>query len=366
MQYLLTAFLASLVLTALIVRCRFWRGHILDVELDSVQKFHPKPVPRVGGVSLVAAMLVTCLVAAFREPDVLPELLLLMLAAAPVFFGGLTEDITKSMRVLTRLALAMSSGAVAYFLLGAAVTRVDIIGLDWLLQFGIVSFIFTVIVIGGAANALNIIDGYNGLAAVVSAMIFAGFAYVCFYLGDRMLLIVALGMLGGVVGFLIWNYPRGHIFLGDGGAYFLGFMIGELSVLLLVRHPQVSAWFPLLLCIYPVFETLFSIYRKRWLRGSSPGAPDGVHLHMLIYKRVMRWVVGSRQAHHLTWRNSLTSPYLWLLSSLGVIPAVLFWQTPIILMICVFAFSVGYIILYRKLVLFRIPKWMIVRKRKRQ
>lgn len=366
MQYLLTAFLTSLVLTALVVRCRSWLGRgIFDSELDSVQKFHCLPVPRVGGVSLVAAMVATCMVAAFRESEVLPELLLLGVSATPVFLGGLAEDVTKRVRVLTRLALAMASGALAYFLLDAAVTRVDIVGLDWLLQFGVISFVFTIIAIGGAANALNIIDGYNGLAAVVSAMIFAGFAYVCFYLGDRMLLIVALGMLGGVIGFLFWNYPRGHIFLGDGGAYFLGFMIGELSVLLLARHPEVSAWFPLLLCIYPVFETLFSIYRKRWLRGRSPGAPDGVHLHMLIYKRVVRWVVGSREAHHLTLRNSLTSPYLWLLSSLGVIPAVLFWQTPIMLMLCVTAFSIGYVMLYRKLVLFRIPKWMIVRKKKR-
>lgn len=365
MQYLLTAFLTSLVFTALLVRCRSWRnGWALDSELGSVQKFHAKPVPRVGGLSLVIAMAATCMVAGFREPEVLWGMLLLGLSAAPAFLGGFVEDLTKRVRVLTRLALAMASGALAYFLLDAAVTRVDIIGLDWLLQFSAISFVFTIVAIGGAANALNIIDGYNGLAAVVSAMIFAGFAYVCFYLGDRMLLIVALGMLGGVIGFLFWNYPRGHIFLGDGGAYFLGFMIGELSVLLLARHPEVSAWFPLLLCIYPVFETLFSIYRKRWLRGNSPGAPDGVHLHMLIYKRVVRWVVGSREAHHLTWRNSLTSPYLWLLSSLGVIPAVLFWQMPVVLMVCVLAFATGYVMLYRKLVLFRIPKWMIVKKKK--
>lgn len=366
MQYLLTAFLTSLVLSALIVRHRFWLSrYIFDSELGSVQKFHTRPVPRIGGISLAVAMVSTCMVAAFREPEVLPEISLLGVSAVPVFLGGLAEDLTKRVRVLTRLALAMVSGAAAYFFLDAAVMRVDIVGLDWLLQFGLVSFVFTVVAIGGAANALNIIDGYNGLAAVVSAMIFAGFAYVCFYLGDRMLLIVALGMLGSVSGFFFWNYPKGHIFLGDGGAYFLGFMIGELSVLLLARHPDVSAWFPLLLCIYPVFETLFSIYRKRWLRGRSPGAPDGVHLHMLIYKRVVRWVVGSREAHHLTWRNSLTSPYLWLLSSLGVIPAVLFWQTPVMLVLCVLAFAAGYVVLYRKLVLFRIPKWMVVKKKRR-
>ena len=363
MFYLLVAFLVSLIFTMLVLRYRAWHSPLTaDHDLNGVQKYHAKPVPRIGGISLVVAMAATCIVAAQREPQVLPEMVLLLGAAMPAFLGGLAEDLTKRVRVASRLVLAMLSAALAYFLLGAAVTRVDIIGVDWLLGFGAISLMFTVVAVSGAANAINIIDGYNGLAAVVSAMIFAGFAYVSFYLGDRLLVILALGMLGGVVGFLIWNYPNGHIFLGDGGAYFLGFMIGELSVLLLARHPEVSAWFPLLLCIYPVFETLFSIYRKRLLRGVSPGAPDGVHLHMLIYKRVVRWAVGSDEVRHLTQRNALTSPYLWLLSSLGVIPAVLFWQRPFVLMFCVFAFSATYIILYRRLVLFRMPRWLIMRK----
>lgn len=365
MFYLLVAFLVSLIFTMLVLRYRAWHSPFTaDHDLEGVQKYHAKPVPRVGGISLVVAMAATCIVAAQREPQVLPELVLLLGAAMPAFLGGLAEDLTKRVRVISRLLLAMLSALLAYYFLDAAVTRVDIVGLDWLLGFGAVSLVFTLVAVSGAANAINIIDGYNGLAAVVSAMIFAGFAYVSFYLGDRMLVILALGMLGGVVGFLIWNYPNGHIFLGDGGAYFLGFMIGEMSVLLLARHPEVSAWFPLLLCIYPVFETLFSIYRKRLLRGVSPGAPDGVHLHMLIYKRVVRWAVGSGEVRHLTQRNALTSPYLWLLSSLGVIPAVLFWQMPVVLMICVFAFSATYIILYRRLVLFRMPRWLIMRKRR--
>ncbi|ARP96985.1 MraY family glycosyltransferase [Bordetella genomosp. 13] len=367
MFYLLVAFLVSLIFTMLVLRYRAWHSPFTaDHDLEGVQKYHAKPVPRVGGISLVVAMAATCIVAAQREPQVLPELVLLLGAAMPAFLGGLAEDLTKRVRVISRLLLAMLSALLAYYFLDAAVTRVDIVGLDWLLGFGAVSLVFTLVAVSGAANAINIIDGYNGLAAVVSAMIFAGFAYVSFYLGDRMLVILALGMLGGVVGFLIWNYPNGHIFLGDGGAYFLGFMIGEMSVLLLARHPEVSAWFPLLLCIYPVFETLFSIYRKRLLRGVSPGAPDGVHLHMLIYKRVVRWAVGSGEVRHLTQRNALTSPYLWLLSSLGVIPAVLFWQMPVVLMICVFAFSATYIILYRRLVLFRMPRWLIIQKHGRR
>lgn len=367
MLYVLVAFLVSLVFTMLIVRYRTWHGRLTaDSDLSGVQKYHVKPVPRVGGLSLVVAMIATCVVVAFREPDVLPSMLLLLAASLPAFLGGFAEDLTKKVRVLVRLLLAMLSGVLAYMWLGAAVTRLDIIGIDWLLQFSAISLVFTAIAISGAANAINIIDGYNGLAAVVSAMILAGFAYVSFYLGDRFLLIIALSTLGSILGFLLWNYPHGHIFLGDGGAYFLGFTIGVLSVLLLARHPQVSAWFPLLLCIYPVFETLFSVYRKKWLRGRSPGAPDGVHLHMLIYKRLVRWAVGSQEMRHQTQRNAMTSPYLWLLSSMAVIPAVLFWQMPYVLMAFTGMFSVTYIVLYRNLVLFRMPKWMILKKKQRR
>jgi len=367
MAYILGAFLVSLLSTLLLVRFRHFHGHYTnDNDISGVQKFHIKAVPRIGGVSLIIAMLMTSTIAFFRDPEILDSLILIIFTSLPVFFGGFAEDISKKVRVRVRLGLALTSGALAYFLLNAAITRLDIIGLDWLLQFGVISFLVSAFAIAGSANAINIIDGYNGLASVVSAMIFAGLAYVSFYLGDRLLLVASVGMLGGIAGFLLWNYPRGLIFLGDGGAYFIGFMICTISILMLARHPEVSAWFPLLLCIYPVFETLFSMYRKKLLRGRSPGVPDGVHLHMLVYKRLVRWAVGSTEARLITQRNSMTSPYLWVLSSMGTIPAVLFWQYPTILMVFVFLFAVSYVFLYRRLVLFRMPKWLVLQKKKRK
>ncbi|ARP92250.1 glycosyl transferase [Bordetella genomosp. 9] len=363
MLYVSIAFLVSAAITLLTLRY----GHLharytADSDMTGVQKYHVRPVPRVGGIALVVAMLVVAGAAAWREPALLKPLLLLLLAGMPAFLGGLAEDLTKRVRALVRLLLAMLAGALGYYLLDAAVVRLDIIGVDWLLQFWAISLVCTMIAVGGAANAINIIDGYNGLAAVVSAMILAGMAYVSYYLGDRLLVVASVGMMGAIGGFLIWNYPRGLIFLGDGGAYFIGFMIGELSVLMLYRHPEVSAWFPLLLCIYPVFETLFSIYRKRWLRGRSPGVPDGVHLHMLVYKRLVRWAIGSTEARHKIQRNAMTSPYLWVLSSLAVIPAVLFWQYEYVLMGFVALFSIVYLLLYRTLVRFATPRWLMVKK----
>jgi UDP-N-acetylmuramyl pentapeptide phosphotransferase/UDP-N-acetylglucosamine-1-phosphate transferase len=159
----------------------------------------------------------------------------------------------------------------------------------------------------------------------------------------------------------MWNFPAGLIFLGDGGAYFLGFMLAELSVLLLHRNAQVSPMFPLLLCAYPIFETIFSIYRKKVLRGSSPGQPDGVHLHMLVYKRLMRWSVGERERRETT-RNSMTSPYLWLLCLMSVIPAVLWWQNTAVLTCFLFLFMVSYVLLYWSIVRFRTPRWLVFRR----
>lgn len=365
MVYLITAFIVSLILTVLIVRFQNLHGRFTaDTDLMSTQKFHRKPVPRVGGIALFAAVLAVCGVVAAREPAELGPLLLIWLCSIPAFVSGLAEDTTKRISAKWRFLGIGVSGVLVFFVLDQSITRLNIPLVDSLLQFGFLAFIVTVIAVIGAANAINIIDGYNGLAAVVSIFIFAGFAYVCFYLDDRLLLITCVSMIGAIGGFLIWNYPRGLIFLGDGGAYFIGCMIGIVSIMLLVRHPSVSAWFPLLLCLYPVFETLFSIYRKLILRGHSPGVPDGVHLHMLIYRRLVRWAEPGPQADHIQGqRNAMTSPYLWVFSSLAVVPAVLFWQHQIMLIAFTVLFAVLYVVLYRTLVLFRAPKWLVIKKK---
>ena len=101
------------------------------------------------------------------------------------------------------------------------------------------------------------------------------------------------------------------------------------------------------------------------MRGASPGMPDGLHLHMLIFRRLVRWAVGRRDAASLTLRNSLTAPYLWLLSSLAAIPATLFWRSPHVLQAFVALFCVLYVWLYLRLVRFRAPRCACHRSRRR-
>jgi UDP-N-acetylmuramyl pentapeptide phosphotransferase/UDP-N-acetylglucosamine-1-phosphate transferase len=112
----------------------------------------------------------------------------------------------------------------------------------------------------------------------------------------------------------------------------------------------------LLLCFYPIFETLFSVYRRRVLHLRSVGMPDGAHLHSLIYRRLLRWATGQRTARELTRRNSMTSPYLWVLCMLSVIPAVLFWNNSGLMGLFLALFGLTYLGLYWRIVRFRSPR----------
>ena len=119
-----------------------------------------------------------------------------------------------------------------YFLLDARITDLELWGSDWLLGFGVMSFLFTVFAVGGFSHALNIVDGFNGLSAIAAWIMLAALTVVATVVSDTVLAEVCLVIGASILGFLVWNYPRGTIFLGDGGAYLLGFLIAELAVLL--------------------------------------------------------------------------------------------------------------------------------------
>ena len=141
----------------------------------------------------------------------------------------------------------------------------------------------------------------------------------------------------------------------------MGFWVAELCILLVYRHPNVSTMLPLMVCAYPMFETLFTMYRRRVVRGLPIGLPDATHLHSLIYRRLMRWAVGKRDVSTLLRRNSMTSPYLWALCSLAAVPATLWWNDSHALQICIVLFCLSYLALYRAIVRFRTPR-LLVRK----
>lgn len=365
MNLLMIALVVSFLGTLAIVRRSQRRpSRMADHDFDSPQKFHTRPVPRVGGLAIFAACLSAAGLAVVGGHPAAWFLVLLLAASLPAFGAGLAEDLTKRVSPGRRLLATAASAALGAWWLDAVITRTAIPGLDTLVQVPAIALLVTVFVIAGVANAVNIIDGFNGLAAMCVVMMLAGIAYVAFEVGDRMVLVAAVVGIGAVIGFFAWNFPGGHVFLGDGGAYFLGWFVATLGVLLL-RHGEVSPLFPLLLCGYPITETLFSIYRKKMLRGMSPGQPDGLHLHMLFYKRVMRAPWGGTQERRKAVRNSMTSPYLWGMNGMAAVPAVVWWDSTPALAAVIGLYVLAYAIVYWSIVRFRTPRWLIVQSVRR-
>ena len=364
MLFLFAAMVASFLATLLLVRYEHThRAFSSDTEVHQVNKVHVLPVTRIGGVGVFCGILISWALRYFDDSAVAQNGLLILLSALPVFTAGLVEDTTKRGWHWLRFFSALVSGALGGWLLQAWLVRVDLIGVDALLLMPVVSVVFTCFAVAGVTHAFNIIDGFNGLSTGVATLILLAISYVAFKTGDVLILAAGLTGVGAIVGFMLWNFPRGLIYLGDGGAYLIGFWVAELSVLLVVRNPQVSPWFPLVLCSYPVFETLFSMYRRIFLSGAHPMRPDAAHLHHMIYRRLVRWAIGTPTNQQQNHRNSMTAPYLWILTSVGVIPAVLFWRFSAALQVTALMFAVFYVYGYAQIVRFRAPRWWVIRKK---
>ena len=363
MNSFLISFFISTISCLMILRYKNIHTHFTsDHDILSIQKFHQIPVPRIGGIAIFLGISMAMLYRWSENEYIANFIFLILISTIPCFFMGLLEDITKKIGAKERLISAFISAGLAGYLLNAWLINIQFFGLDFILNIPTISILFTCFCVAGVTNSFNLIDGYHGLSSVVGGIILLAIAYVAFRVSDTAIMACAFAGVGAIFGFLIWNYPKGHLFLGDGGAYLIGFWVAELSLLLVTRNSIVSKWFPLLLCIYPIFETIFTIYRRLVLKKMSPGTPDASHLHQIIYYRAIRWAIGTTEIRLKNQRNALTAPYLWLLSSMATIPALFFWNNYIALMICSILFTFLYLWLYWSIVRFKTPKWMIIKK----
>lgn len=333
----------------------------MDDTWGGLRKVHVFPTPRLGGIAIAAGCVAGVAINCVANGE-LCSWSILLLCAAPGFAWGLIEDFTGRGAVLVRLVLTAAAASLGFFLLDARIAELDVPGLDWLLRFNAFSFAFTLFAVTGVAHSINVIDGLNGLSGVIALLASIGIAIVAAVVGDTFVLAAACVLFGSTAGFLVVNYPRGRIFLGDGGAYLVGLLLAELSVILVQRNSEVSPWFPLLLLAYPVWETLFSMYRRK-VRGHSTGRADALHLHSLVYRRVVRWRGFAGKPSDSVTRNSLASLLLWPIPLLCLAAALAFWRDSVALQLAAAGFGILYTLAYRRLVRLGIPGWLVIRAR---
>lgn len=305
-------------------------SNISDFFIDSEksnkpQMLHKAPTPRAGGVGIFLANLFLI----FN-----PIGWKFIIASLPAFIAGIMDDF-HSNKPIQRLLIQLLSALFCVFVLDSYLLS---LGFNLSLNFYI-SIIFTIIAVVGSINAINIIDGFNGLASGFSFMVFLSFVYIAWVKQDIILLEISIINLCAIFAFLLFNYPKGKIFLGDGGAYFLGFALASISILFTIRD-EVSGLYPLAVLVYPAFEVLFSMYRRKIVKKSKITQNDRFHLHQLVYYRITK-------------NNPATSVYILVRVLPFLVVFTIFHDNDIILFLSMLIFCLLYVNLYYKLVKFK-------------
>jgi UDP-N-acetylmuramyl pentapeptide phosphotransferase/UDP-N-acetylglucosamine-1-phosphate transferase len=334
--------LASFLVAEVLVLTASSHGRFSMDRPGAIQKFHSRPTPRIGGIGIYLALLVASRLV--PDPDASRILTTILVAGVPAILVGLLEDVTKNVGVLLRLLATMASGALAVWVSGVSLAYLRVPGVDALLALGPVALLFTAFAVGGVANAFNIIDGFNGLASGTATLCLFALAAIAALVGDTPLVLAALIVAAAVAGFWLVNFPWGRLFLGDGGAYFAGFALAWLAVLLPMRNPQVSPWASFMVCAYPIIEVVYSIVRRR-LCKQSPGNPDRRHLHSLVATQI---IMPRLSRLNPVLQNSAVSVIMWVCAAAPAAAAIVFHQRTDLLVTCAIACLVAYHFIYRQ------------------
>jgi UDP-GlcNAc:undecaprenyl-phosphate/decaprenyl-phosphate GlcNAc-1-phosphate transferase len=257
------------------------------VDLPNPRKVHQHPMVRLGGVSIfIGNLLALLLVWELGGFGVLPqpaeyEIWGVTIGGLLFFLIGLADDIF-TLSPFLRLALQFGVASLAW-MVGV---RVNTFSVPWLgvLELGWMSLPFTATWLVGMANAINFIDGLDGLAAGVSGIAAVVMLVVSLFMHQPAAALLAAALAGGALGFLRYNFNPAQIFMGDGGAYFLGFTLAGIGVIGLVKGVTTMAvLLPFLILAVPILDTS-AVLLVRLRQGKSPFTADKRHLHHRLLK----------------------------------------------------------------------------------
>ncbi|ANS76127.1 UDP-phosphate N-acetylglucosaminyl 1-phosphate transferase [Paenibacillus yonginensis] len=277
--FVLTLALA-LVLTPLVKKFAFFIG---AVDKPNARKVHTTIMPRLGGLGIFVAVMV----ALFAILPFIPDEYLstrdvnfvraFMVGGTMIMLLGALDD---RFQLNAKLKFVVQIVTACIVVFGFDI-RIEFANIPFHSYSSVESWIaipFTILWIVGVTNAINLIDGLDGLAAGVSAIAIGTIAVMSFIIGNEIIAVICLLLLGSIIGFLYFNFHPAKIFMGDSGALFLGFSLALLSLLGFKQVAIVSFLTPLILIGVPLSDTMFAIVR-RWMQKKPIFSPDKGHLH---------------------------------------------------------------------------------------
>ena len=274
MPYFLTAFIIALLLTPLAKRI----GFALKIyALENNRTVHHGRIVRMGGLAIFLSFMLT--MAIFVRAD--KTLNAILIGALIIFLGGLVDDIF-DLKPIVKFGFQL---AAALYVIIFGNLSLDFINFEFI-AFDIrpISFLVSILWIVGVANAINLIDGLDGLSSGISFIVLCVIGLIGFFMGRRDICVISLILVGGIAGFLPYNFHPASIFVGDCGALFMGYMIACLSLLGFKTSTFITLGFPIIILFVPLSDTCLAIIRRK-LKGQKISEADRSHLHhVLMYK----------------------------------------------------------------------------------
>jgi len=265
---------------------------------------------------------------------------LIVLCLTPVLIIGFKEDIYHNVDPAIRLLAIFFVGWLFRANFAGPlpdISNVPFLGKFILLQGGVSAFFIVSMAV--IANGMNLIDGVNGLCGSVALTILGALLFLSYTTADIVMLSLIFSLMLLLIPFMIMNYPKGLIFLGDLGAYSLGLIISMLTIIFFGRHPEISPWAAVLILIYPITEVIFSLLRRA-LNGVSIFKPDTAHLHLKVYNFLEHELSYKKIANPLV---TLTLSWLWIFPLLALTWT---YHKPLFIWITIILFMIFYGALY--------------------
>jgi UDP-GlcNAc:undecaprenyl-phosphate GlcNAc-1-phosphate transferase len=284
---------------------------------QGVQRVHFGEVPRVGGIISLLGLCFYYLISSNERAMSFIEAALF--SALPLALISIKEDFFHNTRASSRLIIMFLSCFLFFYIYDINFPFIDFPVLGPLINSSIIiSWLFFALCVVAIINGNNLIDGANGLMPMSIILQSLSLFYICFSTGDITNMILLISIITPMIIFLIFNYPWGKVFMGDFGAYFYGFCISLLTIIIFGKHSHLPTWGAVIILFYPALELLFSVCRKIY-EGKNPMSPDPHHLHLKMYFFLNKDGMKSRVS------NGLVMPCLTLI-----------WAMPFIIIVWVY------------------------------
>ncbi len=272
----LCAFCISVALTP-VIRVLAFKFKVTDVPKDG-RRMHKKEMPLMGGLAMFFAFLISTVI--FCNLDV--KTVGMLLGATLIVVTGIIDD-KYEMKAIIKLLLQIAAAVIAV-LSGIEMDYINLFG--HIIEFGAWSGLVTVVWIVALTNAINLIDGLDGLSCGISTISSFTLLISLIHTDTPFAVIVMIGILAGsCLGFLPFNFNPAKIFMGDTGALFLGYTLSVLSIMGYFKlNAIVTFWVPFLVFALPLIDTTFA-FARRILTGRSPFSADRGHLHHRLIDR---------------------------------------------------------------------------------